>query len=106
MLQYAIEAVEMAIGQDRSDLDSDRQLELSLTRLIEIVGEAANRLSPDTRARHPSIPWPKIRGMRNRIIHAYDHVDLDVLWDTVTVELPPLIAELERVLRSDPHAPG
>lgn len=68
-------------------------------RLIEIVGEAANRLSDEVRSQHSEIPWPQIIGMRNRIVHAYDEVDLDLLWDTVTLELPPLIAQLERLLK-------
>ncbi len=95
---YAREAVEFAGSRSRGDLDTDRMLELSLTRLIEIVGEAANRVSEETRARYPEIPWPQIVGMRNRIIHAYEHVDLNILWDTVTLELPSLIEQVERIL--------
>lgn len=99
MREHAQEAVECVRSRKREDLESDRLLELALTRLIEIVGEAANRLSDEVRSQHSEIPWPQIIGMRNRIVHAYDEVDLDLLWDTVTLELPPLIAQLERLLK-------
>ena len=71
-------------------------LELSLVRLIEIVGEAAARVSLERRTLYPSIPWREVIGMRNRLVHGYDSVDLDVLWDTVELDLPPLIIELEK----------
>jgi len=97
MLDYARRAVVMAQGRKRSDLDSDDMLQLALTRLVEIVGEAASRVSAPTRERHAEVPWPDIVGMRNRLIHGYDLVDLNLLWDTVATDLPPLIAALERI---------
>ena len=66
----------------------NRVLQLALTRLMEIVGEAANRVSQSTRQANPKIPWPRIIGMRNRLIHGYDVIDFDLLWDTVTNDLP------------------
>jgi len=105
MLDHAKEAVDMTRGKTRSDLGQERQLELSLVRLIEIVGEAATRVSQETQQRHPTIPWPDVIGMRHRLIHGYDEVDLDILWETIQTDLPPLIAELDRVLElsgSDP----
>ncbi len=100
MLDYAREAILLAENRGRSDLDADRMLQLSLVRLVEIVGEAATRVSDSTRQRHPQIPWPQIAGMRNRLIHGYDFVDYDILWQTVTEDLPALVAALE------PIAPG
>ena len=76
-------------------------LELALVRLIEIIGEAAARVSPEGQREYPSIPWPKIIGMRNRLIHGYDEVDLDVLWDTIEFDLPPLITTLQQILESE-----
>ncbi len=73
-------------------------LTLSLVRCIEVVGEAASQISPAFREAHPNIPWPQIIGMRNRLIHAYFDVDLDRVWDTITDDLPPLIAALERLV--------
>ena len=98
MLDHAREAVEMIRGRERRDLDRDRMLELSLVRLVEIVGEAASRITRADQTRYPTIPWPQVTGMRNRLVHGYDTVDLQILWDTVTDDLPPLIAALESVL--------
>lgn len=98
MLDHAREAIAMARDHSEADLAGDRMLELALVRLVEIIGEAAARVSEGTRARHPQIPWPLIVGMRNRLIHGYDEVDLHVLWETVTADLPALLVELEQVL--------
>lgn len=95
ILDHAREAVGMAAGHSRADLDEDRQLELSLIRLLEVIGEAANRLAPKMRARYGDVPWADIVSMRNRLIHAYDAVDLDIVWKVVTEDLPPLIRSLE-----------
>ena len=78
--------------------DIKRQI-LSRTDIVEIVGEAASRLSPEDQARYPSIPWREIIGMRNRLVHGYDAIDLNVLWDTIRIDLPPLIDELKRSLK-------
>ncbi len=98
MLDHAREAVEMAHGKARSDLDSDRKLNLALVRLLEIVGEAATRMTLAERNQYPGIPWEGIVGLRNRLIHGYDSVDFDILWQIVTKDLPPLIKSLEKVL--------
>jgi uncharacterized protein with HEPN domain len=98
MLDYAREAVDMARGRRREDLDTDRQLNLSLTRLLEVIGEAASRVSKPGREQRPEIPWPDIVGLRNRLIHGDDEVDLDVLWDIVQLDLPALIRNLERMV--------
>ena len=98
MLDYSREALALAHGRTRADLDGDRVLSLALTRLIEIIGEAASRIPADVRSQFPAIPWPQITGMRNRLIHAYQAVDHDVVWDTLIDSLPSLIAELEHAL--------
>ena len=74
----------MATGRTRGELDTDRQLNLSLVRLLEIVGEAAGRVPVEERVRHRDIPWPEIVCLRNRLIHGYDSVDFDVLWRIVS----------------------
>ena len=79
MLDHTREAMALAQGRARVDLDSDRILELALVRLLEVVGEAANRVPRGVRARHLEIPWSQIAALRNRLIHAYDAVDLDLL---------------------------
>lgn len=100
MLDHAMEAMSIIEGKNRSDLNSNRMMELSLVRLVEIIGEAAARVGPESREKYASIPWLQIVGMRNRLIHGYDAVDLDVLWDTITDDLPPLIDELKKILSS------
>lgn len=100
MLTYAQQACAMVHGRERPDLDSDLMLQLALTRLIEIIGEAATRISKPTRDQYHQIPWAHIVGMRNRLVHGYDTVDLNLLWNTVAFDLPPLIAALEEILRS------
>jgi uncharacterized protein with HEPN domain len=98
MLKHAIEAMEMARGRARADLDRNRQLNLSRVRLLEIIGEAATRVSAATQQEHHSIPWSAISSMRNRLIHGYDEVDFDILWDVVQQDLPELIPKLRAIL--------
>jgi uncharacterized protein with HEPN domain len=97
MLDAAREAVSFAEGCSREDLRRDRKLALSLVKCIEIVGEAASRVSGDARSLAPQIPWQDIVGMRNRLIHTYYDIDLDRVMDTVADDLPPLIGELEHL---------
>ncbi len=101
MLDHAAEALDMAHGKTRNDLDSDRRLNLSLVRLFEIVGEAAARVSKDTRERYPNIPWPDIVGLRNRLIHGYDQIDFDILWEVIETDLPQLVAQLRQILEEE-----
>jgi uncharacterized protein with HEPN domain len=101
MLDHAREAYALVQSKCREDLDADRLLNLALVRPLEIVGEAASRVSPEERAHNPEIPWPQIIGMRNRLIHGYDLVDFEILWQTVVDDLPPLMAALESILSSE-----
>ena len=98
MLDHAQEALALAEGKTREDVDQDRLLELALVRLLEIVGEAASRIPEEECARFPEIPWAQIVGLRNRLIHGYDAVDLDIFWQIVVADLPPLVANLESIL--------
>lgn len=98
MLNHAREAVELLSDKSLEDLEADRVLQLALVRLVEVVGEAATRVSDEGQRRYGCIPWQQARGTRKRLVHGYDTVDLRVLWDTITDDLPPLIAELERIL--------
>jgi uncharacterized protein with HEPN domain len=91
MLDAAGKAVEFAKDKSRGDLDKDEKLALALVRLIEILGEAANGLSEAFKEKHPDIPWRAIIGTRNRLIHGYFDVDLDIVWNIVTRDLPSLV---------------
>lgn len=103
MLTHAQEAVELLGDMSREELGRNRVLQLALTRLVEIVGEAANRVSDVTQQQTPKVPWRPIIGMRNRLIHGYDVIDLDLLWDTITNDLPPLVQALEGILEDAPN---
>jgi uncharacterized protein with HEPN domain len=98
MLDHAREAVELAQGRSRADLDADRLLQLAVTRLVEIVGEAASRVRAEVQDRHPALPWREAIGARNRLIHGYGFVDLDILWQIEATDLPHLIPQIEQVL--------
>ena len=67
-------------------------------RLLEIIGQAASRVPSEDRTRYPQVPWPQIISLRNRLIHGYDAVDLDILWQIMEHDLPPPIAALEIIL--------
>jgi len=97
MLDAAREALSFVQGKTRLDLNANRMLVLSLVKSIEIVGEAAASVTQETRDHHPQIPWRDIFSMRNRLIHVYFDIDLDRVWDTLTADLPRLIASLELI---------
>jgi uncharacterized protein with HEPN domain len=98
MLDAARQAIAFARGRQRADLERDVQLALALTRLVEIIGEAAKNVSPATEARLPQVPWRAMAGTRDRLAHAYFDVDLDRLWQIVAADLPPLALAIEAVL--------
>jgi uncharacterized protein with HEPN domain len=98
MLDFAREAVEVSQGRTRSDLDTDRLYALAVTKLVEMIGEAAGRVPRETQVEIPNVPWAKATAMRNRLIHDYDLVDYDIVWDTIANHLPSLIAALEAIV--------
>jgi uncharacterized protein with HEPN domain len=101
MLSHAREAVALLGDTSREEIWAKRVQQLALIQLIQIIGEAANRVTDDTRKAHADIPWLHIIGMRNRLIHGYDVIDYDLLWDTITNDLPPLIAALEQIVGTE-----
>lgn len=84
-------AIKFSAGKTRRSLDEDELLRLGLTKLVEIVGEAAKRVSGPTQASYPEVPWSAAARMRDRLIHHYFDVDRDVLWATITDDLPRLL---------------
>ena len=100
ILSHAREAVAILNGKTRPILDSNRILNLALTRLLEIIGEAAKRVSDSVQEKYPDLPWLQMIGLRNRLIHGYDNVDFDILWIIVTQDLPILITQLESILEA------
>ena len=98
MLDAAREAIGFVAGRTSEQFAADRMLALAVLKEIEIIGEAASKVSADTRAQLPRIPWPDVIGIRNRLVHAYFEVDYERVWVTVTESLPELIAQLEPAL--------
>jgi uncharacterized protein with HEPN domain len=100
-LRHMAEAAQHALGfvqgRQRADLDTDTMLRFALTRAVEIIGEAASKVSVAGRAAAPTIEWPVIVGMRNRLAHAYFDVNADILWNTVTIALPALLRQLRAI---------
>lgn len=98
MLKWARKAVRFCNGRTPSDFDHDELLLPAVLRAIDTIGKASTKVSEPTRARLPGIDWWAVRRMRGRIIHGYDTVDATVVWNTVQLAVPELIAELERAL--------
>ncbi|MGH3635050.1 HepT-like ribonuclease domain-containing protein [Mycobacterium sp.] len=97
LTEPASKAVGYCAGRQRADLDSDELLRLAVTKLVEIVGEAAKHISPELRAAAPDVPWAVAARMRDRLVHHYFDINLDILWRTVTEELPSLLETLPPV---------
>jgi uncharacterized protein with HEPN domain len=98
MMDAAAEAMAFAKGHVREDLSRNRMLLHSLVRDIEIIGEAGSQISEEFRSEHPEIPWAMIRGMRNRLIHAYWDVNVALVWSTVMEDMRDLQRILEALL--------
>ncbi|WP_420636629.1 DUF86 domain-containing protein [Candidatus Palauibacter sp.] len=95
MLLAARDALSFTEGMSYDDFVSDRRTQLSVLKSVEIVGEAAAHVSEDTRRTQPGIPWAEIVGMRNRLVHVYFDIDLQLVWATVRDDLPALTTLLE-----------
>jgi uncharacterized protein with HEPN domain len=101
MLLAAQDAHGFVAGLDKNAFLGSRLHQSAVIRALEIIGEAANNVSPATQAAYPEIPWRDITGMRHRLIHGYADVDLDRVWDTVQGHLDPLTAMLKRIVPSE-----
>ena len=101
MLDMTRRADKALQGKSRADYDADDILHLGLTHLVQVIGEAARKVSSDFQEAHPEIPWRQIIGMRHRIVHDYMRVDEDVLWEVVSNDLPALLPLLEGIAPED-----
>lgn len=98
----AQKAIAFSTNKTRASLDDDELLRLALTKLVEIVGEAAKQVSELTRRENPTVPWVAAARMRDRLIHHYFDIDLDVLWATVQHDLPDLLAAVAEISENHP----
>jgi len=101
MLEMARKALEKIAGLEQEDYNDDENLRLALTHPVQIIGEAASRVSLQTRLAYPEIPWHEITGMRNRIVHDYLNIDEDVVWQVVIDDLPAIINQLEKIISAE-----
>jgi uncharacterized protein with HEPN domain len=101
MIEAAETARQFIAGRQRSALDENRMLLFALVRAIEVIGEAASKVLLETRTATPSVPWPAIIAMRNRLVHAYFDIDRDILWRTVSEEVPALVSLLSSSLLTE-----
>ncbi len=101
-LRHIVDALTAAIrftkGHRREDLDQDEMLTFALVYAVQIVGEAASKISIELRDEHPEIPWAVIVGMRHRLVHAYSDINHDILWTTVTEAARDLLAQVKPLL--------
>ncbi len=104
MLEAARRAVEFTRGGTLDGYLKNRMLQYAVERAIEIVGEAANRVSAGFREAHPEVPWRKIVAQRNVLVHEYGDIEPTLIWDLVQTYLPALIVRLEGLVPSAPPA--
>jgi uncharacterized protein with HEPN domain len=97
MLDTARKVCGKSGGLTRERFDADEDLRLALLHLVQVIGEAARRVSAETQAAHPEIPWREITGMRHKIVHDYMDISEGVLWEVVTKDLPRLLPDLEEI---------
>ena len=101
MTEAAQAALKFVAGKQKADLQSDQMLLFAVVRAIEILGEAANKVSEDLQSANSSIPWRAMVGMRNRLVHAYFDIDTEMVWKTLQSEIPELLSTLQALLLSD-----
>jgi len=101
ILDAAREVIDFTRNREKSDLEKDRLLNLGAVRLLEIIGEAARGISQEFKDRHPGVAWKQMAGMRDRLIHGYYDVNLDVVWETISQDLPLLIEQLEKIKKQE-----
>jgi uncharacterized protein with HEPN domain len=96
---HAAELVlEFKSGMDKATFLSDAKTQSAILHQLMVMGEAVKRLSREFRAGHPQIPWALIAGMRDKLIHGYDIVDLEQVWQTADNDVPALLAEIRPLL--------
>ncbi len=98
MLDIGRKVAERMQRLTRKDFDANEDLRLALAHLVQIIGEAARRVSEEGRRAHPEIPWRQITGIRHKIVHDYMDIKESVLWEVVLTDIPPLLAALEKIV--------
>jgi len=94
----ATEKIAARVSKGREEFDADEDMQIVLVHLIQIIGEAAAGVSDDLILAHPEVPWRQIIAMRNRVVHGYFEVDLNILWDVAIGDVPPLLDQVQAIL--------
>jgi uncharacterized protein with HEPN domain len=97
-MRDAVERIIRYTTTGRSAFFADAMIQDAVIRNLEVMGEAVRKISSDTRSAHPEIPWKQIAGTRDRVIHSYFTVDLEIVWEIVETELPPLREHLAAIV--------
>ena len=109
ILEHIVRAAEklMRFRATRSEADfmGDEVVQDAAIRNLEVIGEAVTKLTTEFKTAHADIPWGDIVGMRNRLIHGYMTVNLEIVWDTITTVVPPFLDRIRAAAR-EPHAPN
>ncbi len=98
ILESSRAALEYVGGKSREEFAKNAILQDAVVRRLEIIGEAAGRVSSATQKKHATLPWQAMKGTRNRVIHEYDSIELDIIWDIIQLDLPLLVSELEKIV--------
>jgi uncharacterized protein with HEPN domain len=98
ILNSAWTILEYMKGKEKDEFSKDSLLQDAVIRRLEIIGEASSRISAETQAQYPHLPWLAMKGTRNRVIHEYDSVEIEIIWDIIEIDLPSLITELEKIV--------
>jgi uncharacterized protein with HEPN domain len=101
ILESARAAIEYVRGKSWEKFSKDSLVQDAVVRRLEIIGEASGRVSVATQKKYPNLPWQAMKGTRNRVIHEYDSIELDIIWDIVQTDLPFLVNELEKIAPSE-----
>lgn len=98
ILSFAQNGMKFVDGMSFEEFSADEKTIYAVIRVLEVVGEATKKISDEFKSRHPSLPWRVMAGMRDKLIHDYIGVDLAVVWDTVTKNLPDVVPQIRRLL--------
>ncbi|OGD72124.1 MAG: hypothetical protein A2Y64_09335 [Candidatus Coatesbacteria bacterium RBG_13_66_14] len=98
ILEAAERILDYTRGRVKADIEADKMIQDAVVRRFEIIGEAAKRLSVELKKNHPALDWAAMAGMRDVLIHEYDVVDIDIVWDTLNSEVPKIIEYLRGIL--------
>lgn len=98
MLDMGRIGLKISNGKARAAYDQDETLQLALTHIIQVIGEAALHVSIDFREKYPQVPWHEIIGMRHRIVHDYLNVDEDIIWEVIQQDIQSLVDVLEEII--------